>query len=132
MSTFKYFNKISKEWIDIELSDDICIFLKRSYWREEMQERRFNARKLEFEDFIDYQQVGSIESLILEREERSLLHEAVKRLNEAERLYIYLRFYKDLKLREVANVVGVSEAQASRRLKKICGKLLQYFEELDA
>ena len=132
MSTFKYFNKISKEWIDIELSDDICVFLKRSYWREEMQERRFNARKLEFEDFIDYQQVGSIESLILEREERSLLHEAVKRLNEAERLYIYLRFYKDLKLREVANVVGVSEAQASRRLKKICGKLLQYFEELDA
>ena len=110
MSTFKYFNKISKEWIDIELSDDICVFLKRSYWREEMQERRFNARKLEFEDFIDYQQVGSIESLILEREERSLLHEAVKRLNEAERLYIYLRFYKDLKLREVANVVGVSEA----------------------
>ncbi|WP_164668713.1 RNA polymerase sporulation sigma factor SigF [Virgibacillus doumboii] len=47
------------------------------------------------------------------------LQEAIRRLNERERLIVYLRYYKDKTQSEVAERLGISQVQVSRLEKKI-------------
>ncbi|TFJ93762.1 RNA polymerase sporulation sigma factor SigF [Lentibacillus salicampi] len=47
------------------------------------------------------------------------LQEAIRRLNERERLILYLRYYKDRTQSEVADRLGISQVQVSRLEKKI-------------
>lgn len=47
------------------------------------------------------------------------LQEAIKSLNERERLIIFLRYYKDQTQTEVADRLGISQVQVSRLEKKI-------------
>ncbi|WLV23485.1 RNA polymerase sporulation sigma factor SigF [Aciduricibacillus chroicocephali] len=47
------------------------------------------------------------------------LHEAIKELNERERLIVYLRYFKDQTQSEVAARLGISQVQVSRLEKKI-------------
>ena len=51
--------------------------------------------------------------------EKLTLQEAIKSLNERERLIIYLRYYKDQTQTEVAERLGISQVQVSRLEKKI-------------
>jgi RNA polymerase sporulation-specific sigma factor len=56
------------------------------------------------------------------------LREAIDRLNERERLIVYLRYYKDQTQSEVAERLGISQVQVSRLEKKIIRKMR---EEMD-
>jgi RNA polymerase sporulation-specific sigma factor len=56
------------------------------------------------------------------------LREAINRLNERERLIVYLRYYKDQTQSEVAERLGISQVQVSRLEKKIIRKMK---EEMD-
>ncbi len=47
------------------------------------------------------------------------LQEAIRGLNERERLILYLRYYKDKTQAEVAERLGISQVQVSRLEKKI-------------
>lgn len=47
------------------------------------------------------------------------LQEAIRDLNERERLIVYLRYYKDQTQTEVADRLGISQVQVSRLEKKI-------------
>ncbi len=47
------------------------------------------------------------------------LKEAIRHLNERERLIVYLRYYKDQTQSEVAERLGISQVQVSRLEKKI-------------
>ncbi|WP_100331468.1 RNA polymerase sporulation sigma factor SigF [Bacillus xiapuensis] len=47
------------------------------------------------------------------------LKEAIRELNERERLIVYLRYYKDQTQSEVAGRLGISQVQVSRLEKKI-------------
>ncbi|MEX2104622.1 MAG: RNA polymerase sporulation sigma factor SigF [Bacilli bacterium] len=51
--------------------------------------------------------------------EQFALKEAVKTLNDRERLIVYLRYYKDQTQTEVAERLGISQVQVSRLEKKI-------------
>ncbi|WP_017728153.1 RNA polymerase sporulation sigma factor SigF [Halalkalibacterium ligniniphilum] len=51
------------------------------------------------------------------------LKEAIRDLDERERLIVYLRYYKDQTQAEVANRLGISQVQVSRLEKKILGQI---------
>ncbi len=51
--------------------------------------------------------------------DRISLQEAIRCLNERERLIVYLRYYKDQTQSEVADRLGISQVQVSRLEKKI-------------
>ncbi|MBS4217254.1 RNA polymerase sporulation sigma factor SigF [Bacillus sp. FJAT-49711] len=57
------------------------------------------------------------------------LEEAIRGLDERERLIVYLRYYKDQTQSEVASRLGISQVQVSRLEKKI---LEQMKEHMDA
>ncbi|MBE3594666.1 MAG: RNA polymerase sporulation sigma factor SigF [Candidatus Carbobacillus altaicus] len=51
------------------------------------------------------------------------LRDVIERLNERERLIVYLRYYKDQTQSEVAERLGISQVQVSRLEKKILSTL---------
>ena len=68
---------------------------------------------------------------VLEREElKKILAEALELLTEKERKVIVLYYYEDLTLKEISNILGVSESRISqlhtRALQKMRGKMGNY------
>lgn len=61
--------------------------------------------------------------------DKVVLREAIARLNEREKLIVYLRYYKDQTQAEVAERLGISQVQVSRLEKKI---LLQMRDHMEA
>ena len=61
---------------------------------------------------------------VIEREERvALLAHALGALNEQERTVLTLYFYEELKLQEIATVLGVTESRVSQIRTKALGRL---------
>lgn len=54
------------------------------------------------------------------------LEEAIRELNERERLIVYLRYYKDQTQTEVAERLGISQVQVSRLEKKILEQIKEH------
>lgn len=67
---------------------------------------------------------------ISDREDRwfdkMALGEAIKHLEERERLIVYLRYYKDQTQAEVAKRLGISQVQVSRLEKKILEQMKEF------
>ncbi|MFN7253086.1 MAG: RNA polymerase sporulation sigma factor SigF [Anaerobacillus sp.] len=57
------------------------------------------------------------------------LKEAIRHLNERERLIVYLRYFKDQTQSEVANRLGISQVQVSRLEKKILQQIKDQMED---
>lgn len=55
--------------------------------------------------------------------DRMALKEAIRQLEERERLIVYLRFFKDQTQSEVAQRLGISQVQVSRLEKKIIRRM---------
>ncbi|OEF97238.1 RNA polymerase sigma-F factor [Vulcanibacillus modesticaldus] len=56
------------------------------------------------------------------------LREAISKLNERERLIVYLRYFKDQTQSEVAKRLGISQVQVSRLEKKILSNIKSQLE----
>ena len=44
MEKIKCYDTLSGSYVEVEVTDDIALYIRRSYWREEMAERRYAAR----------------------------------------------------------------------------------------
>lgn len=70
-----------------------------------------------------------------ETEKRELLAQAVQSLPEREQLVVSLYYYEDLNIKEIAEIIGVTESRISqlhtRSLLRLRGHLLCYSEELE-
>ena len=66
------------------------------------------------DDFAEDQTADSPEGNLMEHELRQQLRQAVDSLNERERTVISLYYYEKLKLKEIAEVLGVSESRVSQ------------------
>lgn len=70
-----------------------------------------------------------------EQERRQLLAQAVGALPEREQLVVSLYYYEDLNIKEIAEILGVTESRVSqlhtRALLRLRGYLICYSEDLD-
>jgi RNA polymerase sigma factor FliA len=63
------------------------------------------------------------DELLNREQEVALLHRAIARLNEQERTVLTLCYYEDLKLHEIASVLGVTESRVSQIRSKALARL---------
>jgi len=69
------------------------------------------------------------ESVYLEKERKAILAEMVDKLPERERLVITLYYYEGLLLREIADILGVTESRVSQLHTEIIEKMRQRLEK---
>ena len=50
----KCYDTISKDYVDVRVTEEVETFIKRSYWREDMQHRRYLKRKKLLDDYTEY------------------------------------------------------------------------------
>lgn len=74
---------------------------------------------------------NDVESTVLQHETALTVQQAINRLPDVQKETIILRFYHDRKLREIAEITGVSLPTAKSRLKQGLDKLKRYLDKED-
>lgn len=70
------------------------------------------------------------ESQVMDKEVKKILVEVIEDLPEKERLVITLYYYEELMLKEIAEVLGVSESRVSQIHSKVLGKMKQKLQKI--
>lgn len=77
--------------------------------------------------YLDRQETD-LEEEYIKIESRECLQECIRELSRDERQFIFLRFVQELKLAEVAALMGISEEAAKKRNQRILQKLHSLYE----
>ena len=70
------------------------------------------------------------EEEVMKEELINLVKEAINRLSDREKLILSLRFEKELSLKEIGAVLGVSESRVSQIISVSLAKIRRYLEEM--
>ena len=108
-----------------ELSDEIGVTPEEIVFAQEASRTPTSIHETVYEN--DGDPITLIDQIADDEEEgwfdRMALKEAIRQLEERERLIVYLRFFKDQTQSEVAQRLGISQVQVSRLEKKIIRRM---------
>lgn len=121
----KCFNTVTREYQEVELSADLEQEIKRSYWREDQQERRYYKRMSELNENLEYgkQFRRSVEESIILSQEIEVLKACIRKLTEKEKFVVHCVYYGDLNNVQTAKLMGVSSSYVGKILKGAKSKL---------
>jgi len=126
----KCYDTLSGIYVEVPVSQEIEEFIKRSYWREDMQERRYYQRIVSIDSCIP--EGGQIPSCgcsvldeVIQREEKAFIAGKVDGLNAKYKEVFKLVYIKGLSMTEAARSLGVSVSYVSRLLKEARAWLAQ-------
>ena len=118
MIELKCYDTLTGRYVRINVADEVGKFIKRSYWREDIQDRRFNARRLNYEEALSYNDEDTTVIEVIKREENKNLYKCMNTLDERSRLILYYRYFRRMSLLEIAEYLEISVSYASKLLKK--------------
>lgn len=133
----KLIQRLSKELgrhpTDLEIAESLQVPVKRVFEATEANRRKslvsldqVISGGSEGEQFLVDKLVDSkYQDYLLVQEDRIMLNEAIESLNCNLKNVIKLTYYNDLSQNEIAQQLGVSQMQVSRRLKKAISELFQ-------
>ena len=128
-------NKLMREPTDTELAKHMGITTEElNHHYSEMSTGNFLSVEelsiyLSNDDYEDRKVEHDPKAMFEKKELREALIKAIKTLNEKERLVISLFYYEDLKLKEIAEVLEVSDARVSQIHSRAVMKLKQILIE---
>ena len=95
-----------------------------------MQDRRYQARKLLFDDVLDYS-VTEIDICdeVVKKIEYEVLIKATEKLCDKDKLLIYYRYYKGYTIRRIAEAMDISNSYVAKLLNRINSKLKALIED---
>lgn len=119
----KCYNTLRNTYEEVCVTEEIAQFYRRSYWREDMQERRYYQRCSNVDDLLldsteVYAERNSLVDDIIREQEYSKLYDAIGKLNQRDRIIVYGVYFQQRTLTSVAHELGISIPYASRLLKK--------------
>lgn len=132
----KYFDSLTNKYIEIPVSIELETFIKRSYWREDMQDRRYHARILDIDEVhleetsIYNDQNAAIDRIIKEFEKARVI-DSIEKLEEKYKQLIRLIYFEEVTLTKAAEEFGVSVSYVSRMLKKVRNQLKEDLKDLE-
>lgn len=122
----KVFNTFTREYVEVEVTEEIETEVKRSYWREEQQMRRYHKRCSLFYDEVGYsldEFDGGLCSSVIEHEEALVVTMALKELDSRLNFIINKVYFEGCNLAEVSRMLGVSSSYMSRLHKRALNEL---------
>lgn len=130
------YDTLSGAYVEVETTEEIVTYVKRSYWREDIQERRYRARTFDLDEFyMDeqdvYEERQAVLDTIIQLYEYERLRNSIAELPSKYKLIIYAIFYDDRSMTDVAKSLGVSVSCVSRKIKRIKEILRQKLIDLE-
>lgn len=126
-------NELGRHPTDLEIAESLQVPIKRVFEATEANRRKSLVSLdqvitggSEGEQFLVDKLVDSkYQDYLLVQEDRIMLNEAIESLNKNLKEVIKLTYYNDLSQNEIAQKLGVSQMQVSRRLKKAISELFK-------
>ncbi|HWT76411.1 MAG TPA: RNA polymerase sigma factor [Mobilitalea sp.] len=151
----KYYNniysyiarKMGNEQIAADLTQDVFLKLVRNIHRYQITGKfsnflftitintcndYFRKKKMDYEDIDNLEETDVShrpDNQILDNERSEMIKKGLVILSDAQRETIILRFYHDMKVKDIAKVTGVSLPTAKSRLKQAIDKLRLFFDK---
>lgn len=132
-------NKLGRTPTEIEISDYLKIDLPEY---NKIISETYNVNLLSFEDLINQLSQKNVsisdselspEDNYAKNEMETVLSEAIDNLNEKEKLVISLYYKEEIKLKDIANILKISNSRASQihsqALQKLNETITKYLEE---
>ncbi len=133
-NTVRVYDTISKKVVEVEVSDEIYTYFKRSKWAIENNNRSFYEHEIQFSALIgghenafenfrefmtDYDVKREIDrKIFIER-----LYNSLKLLSDSERELIVMLYFENKTERESAEFYGISQKNINKKKAKILCKL---------
>lgn len=83
---------------------------------------------VEFDERFLADKLETVENLLVRQEESQLIQTALNRLPDIQREALILRYYQDLKVKDIAKVTGVGVATAQSRIHQGLQKLAKWLD----
>lgn len=132
----KCYDTLAGAYVDVETTEEIVTYVKRSYWREDIQNRRYYARTLCIDDmYLDLEDVHverhAMVNRLVRAYEQERLRKSVAELPPKYRLVVYAVFYDEMSMTDVAKSLGVSVSCISKMIKRTKEILRQKLIDLE-
>jgi len=96
--------------------------------------REFHQTTFDSNGAIQAQLSDSLDDVVARKERQEIIEKALGQLSPQQRMVLVLKHYQGLKLREIADILGISEGSVKRHLYRALDKLRKwltpYLEEL--
>lgn len=115
----KCYDTLSNQFKEVDVDEELEKEYKRSYWREEISERRYYARSMQYEEYLAVNHSTDVADLVIRQQEISILLECIATLPERSQRLIYFKYYCGMTDIEIGKRLGISNSYAGRLGKQI-------------
>ena len=122
-STVNVDDEFYKEYEKLEVESKR---IERKETRRHISIYEFEEQGIEFED-----ENCSIESNLLDKERKEVVHSAIKKLAPKQQELVYQVFYLNKSLSEIAKEKGVSKSAITQQMQVICKRLKEILKNFE-
>lgn len=117
------YDTLKNKYVNVPVTIEIETYMKRSSWREEIQNKRYTKRIADYEElFIREKKIepeNNLEDELIKQQEIECLKQIIDTLDTRYKSIINMIYYEDLTLSAAAKKLGISASYISRLIKKI-------------
>lgn len=119
LNTFKGDISKIKSWM-FRIASNTC----KDYYRSSYYKNNKNNSEIEECMMVE----NNVVDILIKNEKREMIRKALLNLPSMQREALILRFYHDLKIKDIADITGASESTVKSRIRQGTQKLKKYFE----
>lgn len=140
-STVRVYDTISKEYVDIEVSEEVYTYYNRSQWNMDDNDDSFYKHEIQFsaliggndgtfENFREFRIENSVEKEVISKLFTEKLYECLNLLSASDRQLIEMLFFEGKTERECAAYYGISQKNINKNKKRILCNLHKLLESI--
>ena len=139
-STVRIYDTISKEYVDIEVSEEVYTYYNRSQWNMDDNDDSFYKHEIQFsaliggndgtfENFREFRIENSVEKEVISKLFTEKLYECLNLLSASDRQLIEMLFFEGKTERECAAYYGISKKNINKKKKENSVQSAQTFRK---
>ena len=140
-STVRIYDTISKEYVDIEVSEEVYTYYNRSQWNMDDNDDSFYKHEIQFsaliggndgtfENFREFRIENSVEKEVISKLFTEKLYECLNLLSASDRQLIEMLFFEGKTERECAAYYGISHKNINKKKRRILCDLHKLLESI--
>lgn len=139
-NTVRVYDTISKEYVDIKVSEEICRYYNRTQWNIDDNDESFYKHEIQFsaliggndgafENFREFIIENSVEKEVINKVLIEKLYECLNLLSIPDRELIDLLYFEAKTEQECADILCTSQQNVHKKKKRILCKLNKLLEK---